>query len=144
MLILAAGWASWIEYLVSRRTKELFTANAAPERQVSERQRAEEVARQRQAELTHVARLNTMGEMASGWAHELNHPLATINNYVQGCVRRIKQGNCDPGTLLDALEGASSEAERAASVIHSMREFIRKEGVRRENVDINAIVRDVS
>jgi two-component system sensor histidine kinase TtrS len=144
LLILAAGWASWIEFLVARRTKELFSANAALERQVLERQRAEEVARQRQAELHHVARLNTMGEMASGLAHELNHPLATINNYVQGCVRRIRQGNCDPESLLEALEGASSEAERAAAVIHSMREFIRKEGVRRENVDINAIVRDVS
>ncbi len=103
LLLLAAGWASW------------------------------------------VARLNTLGEMASGLAHELNHPLATINNYVPGCVRRNREGACDPESLLDALERASGEAERAAAaIIHSMREFIRKEGERRENVDINTVVREVS
>jgi len=144
VLILAAGWASWVEFLDKRLTRELSKANAELERQVAERRRAEETARQRQSELTHVARLNTMGEMASGLAHELNHPLATINNYVQGCVRRIRKGNCDPSSLLDALQRASSEAERAAAVIHSMRGFIRKKGDRRENVDINAIVRGVS
>ncbi len=143
-LVLVAGWASWIEYLVARRTKELSSANAELERQVAERRRAEDTARQRQSELTHIARLNTMGEMASGLAHELNHPLATINNYIQGCIRRIKQGTYNPGAMLDALENASDEAERAAAVIRSMREFIRKEGTRRENVDINNIVRDVA
>ncbi|MCG8544265.1 MAG: PhnD/SsuA/transferrin family substrate-binding protein, partial [Alphaproteobacteria bacterium] len=66
VLVLTVSWAAWIEFLVTRRTRELSLANKELERQVAERQRVEEVARQRQAELAHVARLNTMGEMASG------------------------------------------------------------------------------
>jgi PAS domain S-box-containing protein len=51
-------------------------------RDVTERKRAEEEVRLHQAELAHVARLNTMGEMASGLAHEINQPLSSIVNYM--------------------------------------------------------------
>ena len=144
ILILTVSWAAWIEFLVTRRTRELSLANKELERQVVERQRVEEVARQRQAELAHVARLNTMGEMASGLAHELNHPLATITNYAKGCIRRLRSGDGDPAELLEALEHVSGQADRAADLIRSIRDFVRKEGGQRESANINEIVRDVA
>lgn len=39
-------------------------------------------------------RLNTLGEMASGIAHELNQPLAAIANYIRGCERRMHENAC--------------------------------------------------
>src|SRR6516162_11071125 len=51
---------------------------------ITERLRAEEAAQQHRAELSHVLRLSTMGEMAAGLAHEINQPLAAIVNYAQG------------------------------------------------------------
>ena len=71
-------------------TDGMVTGLAIFSADVTERKRAEEAARQHQAELTHVLRLSTMGEMAAGLAHEINQPLAAIVNYAQGCGRRLR------------------------------------------------------
>src|SRR5262249_22934813 len=58
-----------------------FDANGRPvgvwgiSTDITERKQAEERARQHQAELAHVLRLGTIGEMAAGFAHEINQPL---------------------------------------------------------------------
>jgi len=144
VLALTASWAAWIEFLVARRTRELSLANRELGRQVVERRRVEELARQRQAELAHAARLNTMGEMASGLAHELNHPLATINNYARGCIRRLQAGEADTTEMLEALENVSGQAERAAELIRSIRDFVRKSDRRRQSVDLHEVIREVA
>jgi two-component system sensor histidine kinase TtrS len=144
LLVLTATWATWIEFLVTRRTRELSLANQELERQVAERRRVEEVARQRQAELAHAARLNAMGEMASGLAHELNHPLATITNYARGCIRRLRAGESNTRDMLEALEQVSGQADRAAELIRSIRGFVRKEDRQRESADLNEIIREVA
>jgi two-component system sensor histidine kinase TtrS len=144
ILVLTASWATWIEFLVTRRTRELSLANQELERQVAERRRIEEVAHQRQAALAHAARLNTMGEMASGLAHELNHPLATITNYARGCIRRLRSGEADTTEMLEALESVSGQAERAAELIRSIRDFVRKSDRQRQSVELNEIIREVA
>ena len=53
---------------------------------VSERRRAETLAHMHQAELAHRSRISTMGEIATGIAHELNQPLTAISNYAESCV----------------------------------------------------------
>jgi PAS domain S-box-containing protein len=92
---------------------------------VTQRVRAEEQARARLAELAHVGRLGTMGEMAAGLAHELNQPLYAIVNYIQACFERIRAGarGCD---LRADLERASQQAERAGAIIERIRHFVRK------------------
>ncbi|MDH5748407.1 MAG: PhnD/SsuA/transferrin family substrate-binding protein, partial [Rhodospirillales bacterium] len=127
LILLTAGWAARIEYLVARRTRELSQANLELEKQMAERRRLEDLDRRRQAELAHVSRLSTMGEMASGFAHELNQPLSAITNYAKGCVRRLRTGSGETGELLDAMEQVSVQAERAAKVIRRIRSFVRKE-----------------
>jgi C4-dicarboxylate-specific signal transduction histidine kinase len=109
----------------------------------SERLRAEEQARQHQSELAHVARLSTMGEMASGLAHELNQPLTAVMNYTRGVLRRLSASEVDPA-LVDAMGRATAEAERAAQIIRRLREFVRKREPRAEVVDLNDTVRGVA
>jgi PAS domain S-box-containing protein len=111
-------------------------------RDVTARVRAEDQARQRLAELAHMARLGTMGEMAAGLAHELNQPLAAIVNYIQACLERIRAGIGDPESLLDDLEQAAIQAERAGDVIEHTRAFVRKEKPLPTKVDLDCIVRD--
>ncbi|MBM3732387.1 MAG: sensor protein [Acidimicrobiia bacterium] len=144
VLIVIGLWLLRTEQLVARRTRELSLANANLEREAAERQRAEASARERQAELAHVHRLNTMGEMASGIAHELNQPLAAVVNYAKGAVRRLRQGTADPAELLGVLEQASAQAERAAAIVRRVRAFIRKEAPRRATLDGNKIVRETA
>ncbi|MDH5518384.1 MAG: PhnD/SsuA/transferrin family substrate-binding protein [Gammaproteobacteria bacterium] len=106
-----------------------------------QRQLAQDNAQKHQADLAHVARLGTMGEMASGLAHELNQPLTAIVNYTRGCVRRLSaQPVKDLPAIVDAMEHSCSEAERAAEIIRRMRELVNKEEHRREANNLNNIV----
>jgi two-component system sensor histidine kinase TtrS len=142
VLVFTIIWATWIEVLVKRRTKELSDINLELERQISERVRAEEVAHRRSAELAHIDRLNTMGEMASGFAHELNQPLAAIVNYARGCIRRIQKQQCDSDMILETLEQVSGQATRAGEVIKRIRAFVRKDEQERTRADINHVIKD--
>ncbi len=109
---------------------------------VTTRRQAEETARQRQSELAHVLRVSTMGEMAAGLAHEINQPLAAIVNYARGGSRRLRAADSDPKHLEAALEEIAAEALRAGEIVRRLREFVRKEPLRREPVDVNSLVTD--
>lgn len=140
LILITVGWATWIEVLVKRRTQELSVANVELERQISERIRAEEEAHHRRAELAHIDRLNTMGEMASGFAHELNQPLAAIVNFARGCTRRINNKQCDNDMILETLEQVTGQATRAGKIIKRIRAFVRKDDPERNPADINHLI----
>lgn len=108
---------------------------------VTARHQMEEQLRQHQAELAHVSRLSTMGEMAAGLAHELNQPLAAIVNYTQGCVRRLgSRGEMDVRALQMAMEEVSAQAARAGEIIRRLRDFVRKGEIKQSTVDINTLI----
>jgi len=111
---------------------------------VSERRRMDERARAHEAELAHVLRVSTVGEMATGLAHELNQPLSGIVSYARGCVRRLEAGTLDREAVKDVLQRISGEALRAGEIIRRLRALVRKEKPRREEVDLNRIVREVA
>ena len=107
------------------------------------RQRAEDQIRHRQAELAHGLRVTTMGELASGLAHELNQPLSAIANGVEACARHVKAGTARPKRLLALLEDAAAEALRAAEIVEHLRGFIQKRKPRLERSDLRDIARTV-
>lgn len=97
-----------------------------------ERRETDLRAQEHQAQLAHVARLNTMGEMATGIAHELNQPLTAILNYSNGSLRLMqKNGVIDP-ELREAIEKVGQDARRAAEIIRRLREFIKRDRLREE------------
>lgn len=113
---------------------------------ITEAKRAAEAARRLQMELAHVSRLSSLGEMAAGFAHELNQPLTAINNFASGCIRRLKTTTADPMTLLPALSEIAVQAQRAGDIIRRIRGFVGKRDEARgdvllEAVDINAAIR---
>jgi len=113
-------------------------------RDITERKKAAEEARQHQIELAHVARLSTMGEMASGIAHELNQPLSAISNYTHGSIRMLKSGQEGiREQLIEVMERVASQAERAGEIIRQLRRFIRKEEPERKWVDINQLINEL-
>ncbi len=111
-------------------------------RNVTDRTRAEEQVRAKEAELAHMARLSDMGEMATGLAHEVSEPLSAISNYAQGAVRRLRRGIDDLDALVGVFEDISAEAARASTVIHHLRRFVRKREPWPSTVDVNDIVQD--
>lgn len=77
-------------------------------------------------EQAQVARLHTMGEMASGIAHELNQPLAAILSYNQACVRMLRESSPDLVSIESAMKSMTDQAKRAADIIVRLRAFISK------------------
>ncbi|WP_247889851.1 sensor histidine kinase [Azospirillum brasilense] len=130
-----------VEHLIKVRTAELRTANHDLVREMAERRRAEETARERQKEMDHVARLSILGEMASNLAHELNQPLGAIANYARGCTRRLEMGTGDPAQLVEITRAIAEQAERAGQIIARIRNFVRKRTSQLEPMDVNEAVR---
>ncbi|MBL6927966.1 MAG: PAS domain S-box protein [Rhodospirillales bacterium] len=95
-------------------------------RDVSARHEAEGKASRLQNELAHVARLSTMGEMATGFAHELNQPLTAIHSYVKGSLRRLQAGAETHEDILEAMELAADQALRAGEILRRIHWFIRR------------------
>ena len=105
------------------------------------RVRSESAMRAHLDQLAHVLRLGTMGQLASGMAHELNQPLAAIMNYVQACERRIEAGRLDTDSLRTAVRAIAAQATRAADVIKALRALVKAES-RREYEDLSTLIRE--
>jgi PAS domain S-box-containing protein len=112
-------------------------------RDITAVRRAEQEARQHQAELVHVCRLSTMGEVATGMAHELNQPLSAIANYASGCSRRIRTGVGEPQELASAMDQIGTQAQRAGEIIRRLRALVGKQAPVRAEADLNHLVREV-
>ncbi len=96
-------------------------------RDITERREAAERFRRQEAEQTHFTRLATLGEMASGIAHELNQPLTAITTNARACVRKIAAGRAESASCRDVMIKIAEQAERAGEVIRHIRRFVRKE-----------------
>jgi two-component system, LuxR family, sensor kinase FixL len=112
-------------------------------RDITAVRRAEQESRQHQAELVHVCRLSTMGEVATGMAHELNQPLSAIVNFANGCSRRLQGGMGERGELVEAMSQITSQAQRASEIIRRLRALVGKQPPIRSQVDLNYLVREV-
>jgi two-component system sensor kinase FixL len=112
-------------------------------RDVTQRKRDEEERRRLHDELMHVARLTTLGEMASGLAHELNQPLAAISNYVEAARRMLGEGKGTPPQAARAMAEAAAEAQRAGQIIRHLRSLARRSRTRFSTADINQLVSEV-
>lgn len=93
-------------------------------------------------EQAQVARLHTMGEMASGIAHELNQPLAAILSYNQACVRMLHESNPDLGAIEGAMKSMTDQAKRAADIIVRLRAFISKHPAQVLPLDLRLVVQN--
>ena len=85
-----------------------------------------------------------MGEMASSLAHELNQPLAAINNYCMGVISRLKTKNDNVlnAEIIPALEKAGSQAIRAGSIIQRIRSFVKRSAPQNQMCNLEEILQD--
>jgi PAS domain S-box-containing protein len=140
------GWC-WLAWSV--RAIRDAQAGGAPDalvavaRDVTDRHRAEEQARQHLQSLAHVSRVSSMGEMASAIAHEINQPLTAIANYAYACIRLLRGGRATGEEALEIMQRVAGEAERAGEVVRKMRSFVRGEEGQVSAVDANFLVAEV-
>ena len=110
---------------------------------ISERKYAEEALRRSQAELAHVSRVTTMGELAASIAHEINQPLGAIVGNADICMHWLKAENPDLDELREALSDIISDGHRATAVISRVRSLARKSPPQKTELDLNEVVIEV-
>lgn len=145
-LVTLKGRSRWMETHAApvRDARGGVSALLAITRDITERKAAEERARRHQIELARVARLSTMGEMATALAHELNQPLSAIAAFARGCTRRLRAGTATLDELREPLDAIGEQAERAGDVIRHVREFVRRRELVLAAADVNQIARSVA
>ncbi len=111
---------------------------------VTEIIKAAEYSQKQQEQLAHMDRLSMMGEMAAGIAHEINQPLTAIDSYAQAAKRRIQSDAIDIEKLQDLLEKISKTSVRAGDVITRLRAMVKRQPKKRENININRLIKDSS
>jgi PAS domain S-box-containing protein len=103
------------------------------------KQAAEEIRRQ-QRDIAHVMRHSTMGEMASGLAHELNQPLTALTSYCGTAVTLANSLPSPPPQLGEILERVEEQAHRASQIIQHLRNFLSKGDNHKEPLDLDQVI----
>ncbi len=153
-MLAADGEIVWMHDIVSVIAQPERGESAAVLRgfmiDITERKRAEEKrllaeseALEHRERLAHIARVNMLGEMATGIAHEVNQPLTAVSTYTHACKRMIEAGTMDQAQLLDVLGRIGDEAVRAGDMIHGLKALVRKRESELRICNVNDLVRDV-
>ena len=113
-------------------------------RDMRERELREAQQRHHQDEMAHTARLITLGELASGIAHEINQPLAAVVNYANASQRYLQHLEHNPeavARVTQGLERITLHANHASQVIKRLRGFLRKGRRTLQALDVSDVVR---
>src|SRR2546430_5193295 len=95
----------------------------------------EEALRQAQADLAHVNRVTTMGELTASLAHEVNQPIAAAVTDANTCLRWLTRDQPDLQEAREAASRVVKDATRAAEIISRIRLLFKKDTSQREFVD---------
>ena len=107
---------------------------------ITERTRAEEALRQAQADLAHVDRVSTMGELTASLAHELNQPIAAAVTNANACLRWLGRDQPDLEEARAAATRIVGNGKLAGELITRIRSQFEKDTLKRERVDVNEII----
>ena len=110
---------------------------------ITERKQTEEELRKAQAELAHVTRVMTMGELAASIAHEVNQPIAAIVTNGNACLRWLAGNSPNLDEAREAARRIIRDGNRAGDVIGRIRTLLRKTGTEKEWLDMNQVIREV-
>jgi len=115
-------------------------------RDITERRRADqerERLHQLEADLAHINRVSTMGELAVSLAHEIKQPIAAAVTNAQACLQLLQRSEPDIAEAQDAASGMLACTTRAAEIIDRVRSLFGKNAPQREVVDVNDVVREM-
>ncbi len=113
-----------LEQRVEARTAALTQANAALQREVDERERAEAALRRTMDELAQAGKMAALGQMAAGVAHELNQPLAALHTLSDNAVVLLDKQRL--GEVRGNLDAISGLVRRMARITGDLKSFARK------------------
>ena len=113
---------------------------------ITDRKRAEEERerlRQVQADLAHLNRVTTMGELTASLAHEIKQPISAAVTDAKTCLRWLDRDNPDLAEARDAASRMVNDVMRAADIISRIRLLFQKGTPQPEIVDVNELIREM-
>src|SRR5450631_57354 len=105
---------------------------------------AEQELREAQAELAHVTRVTTLGELTASIAHEVNQPLAAVVANAEACLRWLDRGTPDLDAVRRSVEWVIDDGNRASEVIRRVRALAKKTDIEKVPLDVNDVVKEVT
>ena len=103
---------------------------------------AEVQSRQRMAELAHINRFSTAGELTASIAHEINQPLGSILTNAETAQSILQSSHPDIEELKDIVDDILRDDRRASEVIRRMRSLLKKAPFEPKSIDLNELVRE--
>ena len=113
------------------------------EQRYLERSRTEELLRRAQAELAHINRVSTMGELTASLAHEIKQPIGAAVTNAEACLQFLGREQPDLPEAREAAVEMARDARRAADIIEHVRSLYRKDSLPQEIVDVNEVIREM-
>jgi C4-dicarboxylate-specific signal transduction histidine kinase len=125
------------------RALEMAThlAGIAIERRLARAER--ERLRQAQADLAHINRVTTMGELTASLAHEIKQPITAARTDATTCLRWLERDQPDLEEAREAAERMIKDVTRAADIINSISMLFKKDALQREFLDVNELIREM-
>lgn len=156
-LILGLGWfvvrpatrtigaqVDELESRVEERTAELATALSELQNEVSEREKVESKNQQLAAQLAHADRVESIGHLAVGLAHELNHPLGTIANYAEACdVMLNRDEDLHRSKLSSFITQIRDASLRAGKIVRRMRNFVQPNASETRETNVRSLIDEI-
>jgi PAS domain S-box-containing protein len=109
---------------------------------IEDLRRTEEALQSAQAELAHVSRVSTLGELTASIAHEVTQPLAGVITNAEAGLRWLRRAQPDFGEVQQAVERIIRDGQRAAEVVNRLRALARKEEPVRSPLNLNELVEE--
>ena len=159
LIALAEGRTSFaaetaVQSLKGSQVEILFTITFPPEPatmdsvlvsvvDITERKRSQEALDRAQAELAHVNRISTLGELTASIAHEVTQPIAATVVNAEAASRWLAASPPNFERAQRGLDAIVYDGKRAGEILSRIRSLVRKTPVKREQIDINQVIAEV-
>jgi len=112
-------------------------------RDLTDHMLASEALRQAHADLAHISRVTTMGELTASLAHEINQPIAAAITNANACLRWLARAHPDVEEAREAASRIVKDGTRAAEIISRIRLLFKKGAPQRESVDVDEVIQEM-
>ena len=133
-----------LELKVAERTAELEKSNTDLRRTMREHEQAQQALRQTQAELAHLSRALTMGELTSSIAHEINQPLTAVVAHGHACLEWLSADPPEIGKARQTINSILRDGTRAGRVLSRIRALFSKQAHTSDWIDMNEVILELT